>query len=81
MAERGQAGHSLQWASSSWLGSSPPTQEIPNGCLVQAFTLVEEFGDLLQVRGQKLLLNQVLDPLGEEKQDSKVKQIFGLAQR
>lgn len=75
----GQAG--LQKASSSWLGCSPTTQVIPNGGLVQAFTLVEEFGDLLQVWGQHFMLNQVLDPLGKEKQDSEVRHFCGLIRK
>jgi len=33
----------------SLLDFLPPPQVISNGCLVQAFTLVEEFGNLLQV--------------------------------
>lgn len=53
------------------LGCSPPTQVIPNGCLVQAFALVEESGDLLQVWGQYLVLDQVLDPLGRRSRTGK----------
>lgn len=34
-----------------------------NGCLVEAVTLVEELGDILDIRGQQLVLNEILDAL------------------
>jgi hypothetical protein len=34
-----------------------------NGCLVETVTLVQELGDVLDIRGQQLVLNEILDAL------------------
>lgn len=34
-----------------------------NGCLVEAVTLVQEPGDVLDIRGQQLVLSEILDAL------------------
>lgn len=34
-----------------------------NGCLVETFTLVQELGDVLNIRGQQLVLSEILDAL------------------
>lgn len=34
-----------------------------NGCLVEAVALVQELGDILDIRGQQLVLNEILDAL------------------
>lgn len=34
-----------------------------NGCLVETVALVEELGDVLDIRGQQLVLNEILDAL------------------
>lgn len=38
-------------------------QVVANGCLVETVTLVEELGDVLDIRGQQLVLNEILDAL------------------
>lgn len=42
---------------------SPLPQVVPDGCLVQALTLVQEAGDLLRCVLQKFILHQELDTL------------------
>lgn len=34
-----------------------------NGCLVETITLVQELGNVLDIRGQQLVLNEILDAL------------------
>lgn len=34
-----------------------------NGCLVEAITLVQELGDILDIRGQQLVVSEILDAL------------------
>lgn len=44
-----------------------PTLPLPqvgaDGCLVEALTLVQELGDVLDVVGQQFVLNEILDAL------------------
>lgn len=65
-------------ALSTLSGMSTPTPSLPtpclgilllfpqvgaNGCLVETITLVQELGNVLDIRGQQLVLNEILDAL------------------
>ena len=45
------------------LRASPLPKVVADGCLVEPLPFIQELGDVLDIRGQQLVLNEILDAL------------------